>query len=75
MLSDAAGGSQVMLACCRGPRAGGSGRGLAVAAGLSAYQQYLMRDRELAACFRAFLNNNYLGLALFLGLFLDYALS
>ena len=49
--------------------------GLAVAAGLSAYQQYLMRDRELAACFRAFLNNNYLGLALFLGLFLDYALS
>ena len=49
--------------------------GLAVAAGLSAYQQYLMRDRELAACFRAFLNNNYLGLALFLGLFLDYALA
>ena len=49
--------------------------GLAVAAGLSAYQQYLMRDRELVACFRAFLNNNYLGLALFLGLFLDYALA
>lgn len=49
--------------------------GLAVAAGLSAYQQYLMRDRELAACFQAFLNNNYLGLALFLGLFLDYALT
>lgn len=49
--------------------------GLAVAVGLSAYQQYLMRDREPAACFRAFLNNNYLGLILFLGLFLDYALS
>ena len=49
--------------------------GLAVAAGLSAYKQYLMRDREVAACFRAFLNNNYLGLALFLGLFLDYALA
>jgi 4-hydroxybenzoate polyprenyltransferase len=49
--------------------------GLAMAAYLFAYQQYLMRDREPAACFRAFLNNNYLGLVLFLGLFLDYALS
>ncbi len=48
--------------------------GLAVAVGLSAYQQYLMRDREPAACFRAFLNNNYLGLILFLGLYLDYTL-
>ena len=47
--------------------------GLAVAAGLAVYQQVLIRDREPAACFRAFLNNNLLGLALFLGLWLDYA--
>ncbi len=49
--------------------------GLAVAAGLAGYQQVLIRDREPAACFRAFLNNNTLGLALFLGLWVDYAWS
>ena len=49
--------------------------GLAVAAGLAGYQQVLIRDREPAACFRAFLNNNNLGLALFLGLWVDYAWS
>ncbi len=46
--------------------------GLAVAAALAAHQQLLIRDREPAACFRAFLNNNLLGLALFAGLALDY---
>jgi 4-hydroxybenzoate polyprenyltransferase len=46
--------------------------GLAAAAALAARQQYLIRDREPAACFRAFLNNNLLGLALFAGLALDY---
>jgi len=46
--------------------------GLAVAAVLAAHQQFLIRDREPAACFRAFLNNNLLGLALFAGLALDY---
>ena len=49
--------------------------GLAVAAGLAGYQQVLIRDREPAACFLAFLNNNTLGLALFLGLWVDYAWS
>ncbi len=48
---------------------------LALAAGLALYQQYLIRDRLPSACFRAFLNNNFLGLALFTGLLLDYALS
>ena len=46
--------------------------GLAVAAMLAAHQQFLIRNREPAACFRAFLNNNLLGLALFAGLALDY---
>lgn len=49
--------------------------GLAVAAGLAVYQQYLTRHREPAACFKAFLNNNYFGMAVFIGLFLDYALA
>ena len=43
-----------------------------VALGLSLYQQYLIRDREPAACFKAFLNNNWLGFAVFAGLFLSY---
>ena len=46
--------------------------GLAVAAMLAAHQQFLIRNREPAACFRAFLNNNLLGLAVFAGLALDY---
>ncbi|MDX8408306.1 MAG: 4-hydroxybenzoate octaprenyltransferase [Mariprofundaceae bacterium] len=47
--------------------------GLLGAAGLSAYQQTLIRERERQACFQAFLNNHYLGMLIFLGLFLDYA--
>ena len=47
--------------------------GVAVAAGLSVYQQYLIRERAPAACFRAFLNNNWLGMAVFAGLFLSYS--
>jgi 4-hydroxybenzoate polyprenyltransferase len=45
---------------------------LAVATLLSAYQQYLIRYRERMNCFRAFLNNNWFGLAVFLGIVLDY---
>lgn len=51
------------------------GAGLAVAAALAGYHQYLIRDREPAACFRAFLDNNHLGMAVFLGLVTDYALK
>ena len=43
---------------------------LAAAAGF-AWQQYLARDREPAACFKAFLNNHYVGMAIFAGLVLD----
>jgi len=46
--------------------------GLAVAAALAAHQQVLIRHRQPAECFRAFLNNNLLGLAVFAGLALDY---
>ena len=46
--------------------------GLAAAAALAVRQQVLIKDREPEACFRAFLNNNLLGLAVFAGIALDY---
>jgi 4-hydroxybenzoate polyprenyltransferase len=46
--------------------------GIAVAGALAAYQQHLIRDRDPGKCFRAFLNNNYLGLAVFAGIAADY---
>jgi len=45
--------------------------GLVVAAGLVGYQYRLIRERNREACFRAFLNNNWVGLAIFAGLALD----
>lgn len=48
--------------------------GLAVAALLFGYQQWLIREREPAACFRAFLNNQWVGLVIFAGLWLQYLL-
>lgn len=48
--------------------------GVGVAALLCLYQQWLIRDREPAACFRAFLNNNWLGLAVFAGVVLETSL-
>jgi 4-hydroxybenzoate polyprenyltransferase len=48
--------------------------GLAVATLIGVYQQWLIRDRDLRRCFEAFLSNNYLGMAVFVGLILDYAL-
>lgn len=49
--------------------------GLAAAALLFLYQQWLIRRREPAACFRAFINNNYVGMALFIGIALQYIYS
>ncbi|ESQ15963.1 MAG: 4-hydroxybenzoate octaprenyltransferase [Thiohalocapsa sp. PB-PSB1] len=49
--------------------------GLGVAGLLALYQQYLLREREPAACFQAFLNNSYFGMAIFLGLVVDYQLQ
>ncbi len=46
--------------------------GVAAATVFAIYQQYLIRDRDPALCFRAFLNNNWFGLVLFVGVFLNY---
>jgi len=46
--------------------------GIGMAALLFLYQQWLIRERDPDACFKGFLNNNYVGMALFAGLFLDY---
>jgi 4-hydroxybenzoate polyprenyltransferase len=46
--------------------------GVLAAALLFICQQWLIRDREPAACLRAFLNNNYVGMAIFIGLALQY---
>ncbi|HEX8755674.1 MAG TPA: 4-hydroxybenzoate octaprenyltransferase [Steroidobacteraceae bacterium] len=46
--------------------------GLATAGLLFLYQQWLIRAREPAACLRAFLNNNYVGMAIFIGVLLQY---
>jgi len=46
--------------------------GLAAAAGFAVYQGFLIRDRDGGECFRAFLNNAWLGGAVFGGIVLDY---
>lgn len=48
--------------------------GLVAAAGLFIYQQWLIRFREREACFKAFLNNNWVGVAVFVGIVMDYSL-
>lgn len=48
------------------------GLGLLTFVGFSTYQQILIFGRERAPCFKAFLNNNWAGLALFVGLGADY---
>jgi 4-hydroxybenzoate polyprenyltransferase len=46
--------------------------GLIAAAVFFVYQLWLIRNRDRDACFRAFLNNNYVGMALFIGILLHY---
>lgn len=41
---------------------------LAFGLGLVLYQQWLIKDRKQTLCFKAFLLNNYFGLAIFLGI-------
>jgi len=42
------------------------------ASALLIYQQYLIRDRLPGPCFKAFLNNNWVGAVIFLGIFLSF---
>lgn len=49
--------------------------GLLIAAGFAVYEQWLLRDRDRNACFRAFLDNNRFGAAVFLGLVLDFLVA
>jgi 4-hydroxybenzoate polyprenyltransferase len=46
--------------------------GLAIAAIFALYEQALIRERKPENCLRAFLNNNYFGMAVFAGIALDY---
>lgn len=48
---------------------------LGLAAAFSIWQQYLIRERRPEDCFRAFLNNNYYGMAVFAGIVLDYTFT
>ena len=46
--------------------------GVIVATALCVYQQKLIFHREKALCFKAFLNSNYFGMSVFIGLSLSY---
>ena len=48
--------------------------GLAVAGGMMLRHYFWIRGRERMPCFRAFMDNNWVGAAIFAGLFADYAL-
>jgi 4-hydroxybenzoate polyprenyltransferase len=45
---------------------------LGVAAVFFVYQQWLIRARKPDACLRAFLNNHYVGMSIFIGILLEY---
>lgn len=49
--------------------------GLFIAGCLFAYQQYLIRNREPKYCFTAFMNNNWVGIAILLGIAGHYAVA
>ncbi|MDO9470706.1 MAG: 4-hydroxybenzoate octaprenyltransferase [Nitrosomonas sp.] len=46
--------------------------GLMVATGLIIYQYTLIRNRDRALCFKAFLHNNWVGVVVFVGIALDF---
>ena len=49
--------------------------GLFIALILVIYQLVLIRKREPVRCIQAFLNNHYLGMIVFIGIVLEYALA
>ncbi len=46
--------------------------GLAAAAGIMGYHYVLIRERDRERCFKAFLHNNWVGAAIFVGIAADY---
>ena len=46
--------------------------GLGVSAALAGYHYTLIRSREPARCFKAFLHNNWIGASVFAGIAFDY---
>ena len=53
---------------------GGFHLGLLAAAGCFVWEFWYTRDRDPQRCFKAFLHNHWAGLAIFVGIVLDYAL-
>lgn len=49
--------------------------GLMCAAGFFAYQLWISRERDSAQCLKAFLNNNWLGMSVFIALVIDYIIN
>ena len=49
--------------------------GVAIAAALFVWQQYQVRNRDRDACFKAFLNNNWVGVAIWAGLLTSYIIG
>ncbi len=45
---------------------------LVIAAGMFAYQQMLIVNRERNKCFQAFLHNHWVGMIIFVGIFVEY---
>ena len=45
---------------------------LVIAAGLFSYQQLLISNRDREWCFKAFLNNHWVGMVVFIGIFVEY---
>lgn len=49
--------------------------GLVAASGFIAYQLWIARHREPGKCVQAFLNNSWMGMTVFIGLVVDYAIN
>lgn len=45
---------------------------LVISAGLFSYQQILISNREREKCFQAFLHNHWVGMVVFVGIFIEY---
>tara|TARA_R110001592_G_scaffold1463_3_gene8741 strand:+ start:3394 stop:4257 length:864 start_codon:yes stop_codon:yes gene_type:complete len=45
---------------------------LVISAGLFSYQQLLISNRERGKCFQAFLHNHWVGMVIFIGIFVEY---